>query len=371
MRKRPTKKQRQELFDFYGVRCVARGEMNENELDVAHIDDDHTNTVFENLLPLCKNLNGALNDSKGRWKPDMPNDLFPAQLANKAWTCFRDGAFPASYGCYRLASELALKRLGDISRALDCLSSCIAALRPIGNERLLHHVMLLTPNVMANSADRIDPFWKGEFLSQLGLVLCDFQMHTQASICQEKAQHFYRKSKPGPWKLDVDLKRAAAMRRYALVHYNRTTLDKLKELLTTFRKAGHFGGEATTLHVEAILEFEERGSISQARDSLEAMLQIESKIGNPWLVAELHFFLGRILLVLGEKKRAMEEFELSRKMFLQHQTVPVPSKILGALDPSVELRKLGLNAEPLRQRATFPLSKEELRRVISLVENSR
>jgi hypothetical protein len=56
MRKDPTPKQRKEVFAFYGDMCIVRGVMNRNEIDIAHIDDNPTNTVFENLLPLQSGL---------------------------------------------------------------------------------------------------------------------------------------------------------------------------------------------------------------------------------------------------------------------------------------------------------------------------
>ena len=306
MRKRPTPKQRAAVFAFYGIWCVVRGPKNENELDLAHIDDDNTNTVFENLLPLSKDLNGACNDSKNQKKPDLPEELYPNQLAIRAWTHFRNAHFAASYGCYRLSAQIALTRFDDISRALDCLCSCIAAVRPLADERLLRHVILLTPSVIEASSERIHPFWKGEFLSQLGLVLYDYQYPDMARVCQEKAQAFYAKSVDAPFKRDSELREAAAMRRYALVQYNNKTLDMLDELVATFRKRGDYTGEATTWHVRAILELEEKGSINDARDSLEAMLQLEPKTRNPWVVAELHLLLGRIYVALREREKAIE-----------------------------------------------------------------
>lgn len=95
------------VYAFYGNQCVVSELRNRNQLELAHIDDDRANTVFENLLPLRADLNGACENSKHQKTDDLPVELFPFQLANTAWTHFRGGQFPASYGCYRRASSLA------------------------------------------------------------------------------------------------------------------------------------------------------------------------------------------------------------------------------------------------------------------------
>ncbi|MCK4788309.1 MAG: hypothetical protein KAV87_31495 [Desulfobacteraceae bacterium] len=369
MRKKPSPNLKKKVFAFYGTGCVVRGATNENMLDLAHIDDNSENTIFENLLPLSKDLNGACQDSKGQRKPDLPEELFPPQLAIRAWTHFRDGQFAASYGCHRLAAHLSLTRFNDISHCLECLISCIAALRPIANPDLLRHTILLIPNVIDVSKEKVHPLWKGEYLSQLGLVLYDYQQSELAKSCHKLAEVFYSKFTDSPWKRQTELKKAAGERRYALVIYNNKTLDKLKELIETFRQRGDYTGEATTLHVKAILEFE-HGYIHKAKDSLSAMLKIKSKTGNRWVVAELHLLLGRIYIALGEKKKAISEFETSEKLFQEHQIIPEPSLSSGPLDPSVELQKLGRSARPLPGRDMFPLSINELKFVVNRIRNS-
>jgi tetratricopeptide (TPR) repeat protein len=368
MRIKPTQQQRKELFEFYGDGCVVCGPMDKNKLDIAHIDDNSRNTVFENLLPLRSDLNQALSRSKEKSKPDLPDELQPISLSAKAMIHFRNGHYAAAYGCNRLGCHLAITRQNDYNLAVELLAYCISALRPISQKYLLRHVILLAPVIMKKSPESIDPFWKAEFLERVGLVLCDFNKLDLSNQVQQVALKLYEKSSNSPWRSDVELKKAAAIRRYALVNFDSTTFDKLIEIEEIFQKRGDYTGEVITLHTKAVLQFELKNDIKKTKDTLEKMKKLEPKTNNPWVLAELHFLLGRIHILLGEKKKAKDEFEISRQLFLKHKIIPEPSRNIGELDPSRELRKLGVNTEYLLpNRGEFFLSNEELCAIVNRV----
>jgi len=338
---------------------------------MAHVDDNPENTFFENLLLLCKSCNGSIEVSKHNGKPALPPRLHPSSLADRAWHCYGNGDYASSYGCYRLAAHLSWTRQADADFALNCISACIAALRPIVHERLFRSVMILSQELIASSQEPVDPFWKAECLSQIGLVLSDYKQWQSAAVFQKAAVELYnRTSAVGPYKRNIELKKAAALRRYAFVCQNTQVRGQLDELIELFRKRRELGSEATTRHVKAMFEFELAGSPSLARAELEQALTMESKIGNHWTVGEIHLLLGRICLVMGEKRKAKQHFERFLHIFSAFRLVPLPSRLPGCSEPAVELQRMGHRYEPFPQRRAFPLSEEELRTLLDLLKRS-
>ena len=75
--------------------------------------------------------------------------------------------------------------------------------------------------------------------------------------------------------------------------------------------------------------------------------------------------------MLREKKKAKDEFEISRQLYLKHRIIPEPSRNVGSLDPSIELKKLGINVGgSLRKRGIMFMSEKEIIDILKQVKRS-
>src|SRR5438067_995506 len=100
------------VHQFYGGRRCVVTEVDLLAVDLHHVDEDSSNTVLENLVPVRADINAALN----RWKkhPSEPRSRLPpeldlASLDSRSRYNFDRGLHRAAYGCARLGLEVALK----------------------------------------------------------------------------------------------------------------------------------------------------------------------------------------------------------------------------------------------------------------------
>lgn len=369
-RKTPTVGVQAELKELYGPKCPVCGEEGSHTGTDAHTRDDRWNSGLADLIRLCWNCNQTFAFSQKPGTAFLDGKRTPSAIAETARDHFSKGEFVAAFGCNALAAFLFEKREENYSRAMECSISAIASVRPIGHPVLLRAAIKSGVQLMIRRGG-MHSFWKAEYLGQLGLTLFDYNRCEDSARCQAMAHAFYRQSSESVYGEDILLKKAAAVRRRAVVQRDDEILGNLQDADKIFEKCRNHRQHGTNFDVRAYLELWFGGSPSKVLEYVNQGLEIAPKIGNPWVIAELHFKHGLILNKMGKTKKAKEEFTQVTTLFKQHRILPEPSPVLGPLDPGIELRKLGIsNAELVGVRERFPLSHQELDTVIRQVHEA-
>jgi hypothetical protein len=128
------------LRAFYGgKRCVVTGTV-ESTVDYHHLDEDNTNWIFENVVPLERGLNSAIEIHRSgsharnkKWPRALPENLSSAFLSRVAQRNLDSGDYPGAYGCSRLGSFIAAHHERDSESAIDCATQAIYSARPTGH----------------------------------------------------------------------------------------------------------------------------------------------------------------------------------------------------------------------------------------------
>jgi hypothetical protein len=211
-RKKPNKELRKRLISFYGNECILCG--SRDPVDYAHINDDASDTTFENLVPLCADANALLERSKYSF---LTGEVEPIVVFEKARSHFRYGSFAKSSGCYSLAAQLFLVRKRFISHGFASLLGVISALRPLGDGILLKRAIQQAYRCCDNNFGDLPDIWKAEFLGLIGLVLDDYHRFAEATEFQLQAWSFYSRLIESAYPEDVAIKKAAGARRAARI----------------------------------------------------------------------------------------------------------------------------------------------------------
>jgi hypothetical protein len=361
-RNRPAGSLRNDILAFYGERCLlCEGK---ETVDLAHINEDSTDTRFDNLIPLCATANQAIERSKNRSHIDLTGEVEPTAVFEKARQLYSDGRYPASSGVYRLAGHLFLVRRSNLSRGFSSLLGVISALRPLGRGDLLQR-SLKAANVLQEQGD-LHRFWRAEFLSLFALVLNDYGRLEESEVVHRSARAIYDAIHDSIHPEDLQLRKAAAIRRAA----NAMGLDSeeqeyFTDAFVTFERFADFRGMGTTLLVEGRLEEQDSGDTHKVRETIERGLSIQKKIGDPWVVAELNVLMGKCLLKDHQKSLATDHLMAAARVFEQLRIVPVEHKGNSNWNYYLALLDLGItDVLPPLQRTALKLDAAFVKRVL-------
>jgi len=161
-----------QLHEYYGgKRCVVLNEP--MSVDWHHLDDDDTNSTFENLVPLSRDFNLNLRDVRDH--PDTPLDprLDPEILLARARLHFAAWEPALAYGAARLAKFIASQYLHwEIERLAGLLSAVLYFVRTRTNYHLIQDVIMrdLMP---AATSGRLSARSRGAILRELANLLAD------------------------------------------------------------------------------------------------------------------------------------------------------------------------------------------------------
>lgn len=125
-----------EVYRYYGGRRCVVSEVDLLAVDLHHVDEDPSNTVRENLVPLRADLNHALN----RWKrvrserpqSRLPPELDLSSLDSRSRHSFDRGHHRLAYGCARVGLDIA-RKAADFDVALMFASKALTNARAVGD----------------------------------------------------------------------------------------------------------------------------------------------------------------------------------------------------------------------------------------------
>jgi hypothetical protein len=393
-RVKPTPALRAEVLAFYEERCLLHSvEVRPGlVIDLHHIDECSSHTRFENLVPVCKSCNGAFQVDRYKSKPALSGFLHPDAITVRAREFFSIADYSGSHGCYRLAAHLFATRFRNVPQQLYSLTASIGPLRALFEPRLLRYVIIQSQEIFKSLQPQELPIYRAAFLSQMGLLLYDFQEFKEAMEFQSQAYQLRRKinkklvdselvSQPE----DEAQEMANYARRLAFVvqdstkapkHIRDEALASLDEGISLFERHGNFRGFATNLDVKAYLEIRRFGyATARTQEFAERALEVELKINNQWVRANHHITLGDFYYSQFKKTpwkrlkdRAVEELRQGCDILTKHQICLEPSPTGGLFRPDIKLIDLGVtDAQRVPERGKFPFSKKELNGILSTV----
>lgn len=114
----------------FGPRCVVCGT---HVRDLHHADHDASNTIWENLYPVCPNQNQGLERPEAIRKAnadDCDEHLNVSYLQRQAVKHSREMNCLQAYACYHMAAQIAGRVLQHRDRALESALLSLYALRP-------------------------------------------------------------------------------------------------------------------------------------------------------------------------------------------------------------------------------------------------
>src|SRR5205823_10069388 len=127
---------RRALHRFYGGRrCVVTGQ---NDAAVHHLDDNHSNWIFENVIPLRGDLNQSLESyrqssrSKKLLSKPLHPSLAPETLLGVTLSHLGAGDFPSAYGASRLGCFIAMNYQSNFRIAMLLGTLAMYSSRPTG-----------------------------------------------------------------------------------------------------------------------------------------------------------------------------------------------------------------------------------------------
>ena len=396
-RVRPTLAQRTEVLDFYGERCLLHDlEVTPGlVIDLHHLDECSSHTRFENLVPVCKNCNGAFQIERYTSKPTLRGMLHPDAVVLRARELFSIPDYPGSHGCYRLAAHLFATRFQNVSLQLNSLIGSIGPLRAIFAPKLLRYVVKNLLKVLGSLRPQELRLYRADFLSQMGLLLYDFQEFEAAMEFESHAYQLRRKIHKKLVDSEIEFQREAEeqemanyARRLAFVaqdssqvpkHIREEALASLDEGISLFERHGNYRGYATNLDVKAYLETRRFGHATpRTQKFAERALKVESKINNEWVRANHHITLGDAFYSRFKKSRsrrlrdrAVEELRQGCEILAKHGICLEPSPAGGLFRPDLKLIALGVtDAQPLPKRGKFPFSKKDLASIARIASGS-
>jgi len=391
----PTPRQRAEVLAFYGERCLLHDYLPTGPglaVTLHHVDECNSHTCFGNLVPLCGTCNDAFRREPSRSAPTLSRDVHPDHIILRARELFAIGDYSASHGCYRVAAHSFATRFRNVSKKLYSLTACIGPLRAIFEPRLLRYSIIQIQKTFISLRSQEYLLYRADFLSQMGLLLYDFQQFKEAMEFEYQAYQLRRKINKKLVGSELVLQpeieeqeMANYARRLAFVvrdntrtpkHIRDEALASLDEGISLFERYGNYRGYATNLDVKVYLEIRRHGyATARTRAFAERALEFESKINNQWVRASHHITLGNRYYseykkTRGKrsKDRAVEELRQGCEILAKHNICLEPSPTGGLFRPDLQLIDLGVtNALPVPQRGKIPLTKKEIEGILQTV----
>lgn len=190
---------REEVLQFYGGVCVLTNAVT-LAIDLHHLDDNHANSVFANLIPLSGELNGAIDRIKhGRHAPHPL--LQPEAIESEARRRYDNNKFQQAYACNRLGAFLCASQYNQPDLALRFSARALLSLRAINNVELAEDTIRRTVIPILADARKLDlPDWEGKALLalELGSYFRDYGLLREAGawlkICEGLINHASRNS---------------------------------------------------------------------------------------------------------------------------------------------------------------------------------
>ncbi len=350
---------RKQVYAFYGTDCVICGQSTTH--DLAHIDENRSSSVFENVCPLCPTANEAIERDK---LAPFAGEINLVNLLARAQDHQACGRLACAYACYRLLAHLAEKSV-DMELALQAAASCIAVLRPVDQPALVRRAVLDIGRVASTAGKRVSPLARAEALNQVGLVIYD-QGNPMAAMA------FYRLAlsqlrRPGEAfdGRDRDLRQSRSLQHCASASALTTcgqrgrsfALGYLEEscAIAVAIRDGHRLCSALTIKAAVHHRF---GELTESAKLLHQAWELRQK-ANPWTRADLCLLWGEFYLSTGQRSRGVRKLQEAANVLAQYQMRPEggvfdrsPAQVLGAIGEPVS---------PMRKPEPSGLSEDELR----------
>ncbi len=165
---------------FLGMRCVVDGGDN---AQWHHLDDDKSNARFEDFVPIGCTWNIALRDSRRRGGTEVPADLNPDQLANKAAFWQSSWDVSRAYGLSRLAYYVGRLYTGkSTDQLLLYAAGTLRYLRHRPSYRLIHDVVLRDILPLTSELSRVSAYSAIRVLLE---IACLYGEHDEAGRAHE------------------------------------------------------------------------------------------------------------------------------------------------------------------------------------------
>lgn len=369
-----TQKKKDAVYRFYGRQCVICDGC--TALDVNHINEDHTDDDFANLIPLCCGANQGIERDDYSTHPDLADEVEPTNIRARAREHFRLGQYLQAYACNSLAAYLYESRKQDVTSAVESLVFSIAALRPLGHRELLVDTVAHCIYLFRIAGRSMSSFWKADFLSQVGLVLYDFGAPQEALECELKAIDLYSQVTSSDHPETREERKARGLKREALVHVPFLTtkrktraFDIINEAKQVARKTHDGQALVSASWVEATLK-SYIGQTTKSLDVVKESLTLEVK-ADKWTLVGLHIQAARDYQRLGNKKNAINHYKSACELCEKHKIIPIPLPCNGALivfDPGLESRLLGSDeAKLISSRKPNPFTMGIMKELFSVI----
>jgi hypothetical protein len=242
-RQRASKGLKAEVLEYYGNRCVISGKR--PGLDAHHVNEDSSDTIFANLVPVAAGYNSGIERNKATTQ--LLDDLDPRDLCNTARQAFDDNDHRRSYACNRLVAHLFLHHLDKWTNAAEALVFALAQLRREGRPDLLLDTAASFAGLIA--PHRTEPqawYWSAEFTSQLSLVMYDHADLPTAMALAEVTLLLSKKELVPPHPSENQQRLARMIKRFVLAHTptaqstrERTSADLVSRIAEAEASAKH------------------------------------------------------------------------------------------------------------------------------------
>jgi tetratricopeptide (TPR) repeat protein len=336
-----------------------------------HIDENSSNTIFENLLPLCLTANGAM--AREEFFP-LPGEISPTNVQGQAENHFMQGEFQRAYGCHRILAQIYEKRL-DIVNAIRALLDAIMALRPGGDAQLMRHAVLEIGRLLSHLRHRFGPLDKAEVLSRIGLLVYDHGDPNGAMEFHVQEARHYREAKEAHYGTRLHAARSAGLQHRAaaailLAQSKRESsfalgdLDQVKAIGSSIRDSRRIGSSMAVKASSLLFIGQPQRSQILAREALDSGYKV-----NHWTEADLHSLLGTVYSARRHGPKAVEHLRKAWDLYKRYDIRPEPG-VFQARDPGPLLREFGFLIPDIGKREPGLLSREELRTLLATILNS-
>jgi len=276
---------RRALHRFYGgQRCVVTGK---GDAAVHHLDDNHHNWIFENIVPLRGDLNQSLESFRqsSRSKKLLPKPLderlIPDALLGVALSHLRAGDFPSAYGTSRLGCFIATKHQSDFRAAVQLSTLAMYSSRPT------RHICLAADTLARNTLgilkknylDVGSGVW-AELVREIGCHYLDYGHNESFVRCKRISSKLLVEPANREEQITQDrIEQHDAFRRLREGEFAKGK-DLLGEITEKMAKHGWLGGYANNM--AHIIAAQIRGSrLDAAEETLEALERRIGKVEPP------------------------------------------------------------------------------------------
>jgi hypothetical protein len=371
-RRRVSNEVRRQINQLYGPECLNGADcvicgQAVPARDLAHVDENHNNSLFENILPLCLNANGAM--ARDKWAP-FAGEIGSANLLAGAQKQIERGNFARAYGCYRLLAYLAEKAT-DNELALQANASCVAVLRPI-DQPLLVREAVLNMERLAKGARPISPVARAVALSQIGLIVYDGGDPNAALEIHEFCLKLLRKAGRMCNGRERDLVQSRSLQHCAAAsalvarslrdrNFVVGQLRESREIATSCKDNQRLGSAIT---IEAAV-YHRFGDSARSSELVREGLKLSCK-SSPWTRADLHLLQGKLHLSTGRRSKGIHHLRESADLLTRFRMKPEGGVFENA-DPGRILNELGQNVLPTGRLQSAQLTTREFHSVVRVL----